>query len=622
MKRISAILFILTLLCQIAYPQRLNEGIVKSFYLRVDKTVEAKLDNANTVDALITQLKIPANYEFKHQITKGTGEKMRERDDLGYVHERYAQYYKGIKIEHSDIRVRYLNDLFVSANGEYIDVPNIDISFVLSKEKAIEKAKEYIGAKKYMWEDEAENNWLKNTMNDKLATFYPNPELVICKNSIDFPDTTFYVAYKIDIYAKEPISRDYVFVDAKNGNILAANPILVNATGAAATRYSGTRSISTEQNVNSFRLRAYDNNRSIETYNMNRGANYFAAVDFTDNDNDWTAVEYHNANRDDGALDAHWAAMMTYDYFKNVHNRNSYDNNGAVLRNYVHANLTAMGYLNNDNAFWDGLRMTYGDGTFCDILTPLDIVAHEIGHGICEYTANLIYEGESGAINESLSDIWGVCVEHYAAPNKQIWLMGEDIGCIVRSISNPKLFNQPNTYEGTYWYNQNNCTPNMRNDYCGVHTNSGVMNYWFYLLSIGGNGTNDKGNTYNVVGIDIDKAAKIVYRAENYYMTSNTNFNSARTLTIQAAIDMYESCSSEVVAVTNAWHAVGIGGISTEQRIISNITYTTNTTITDCNVVLKDVNVQNNAKLTISNAKEVTINGTFEIALDSELEIQ
>ena len=148
--------------------------------------------------------------------------------------------------------------------------------------------------------------------------------------------------------------------------------------------------------------------------------------------------------------------MGNLSYFRNVHNRNSYDNNGAVLKNYVHANLVAMGYSNNDNAFWDGSRMTYGDGTSCDILTALDITAHEIGHGVCKYSVDspngLVYRGESGAINESLSDIWGVCVENWATTNKQTWLMGEDIGCIARSSSNPKSYNQPNTYGGTYWW--------------------------------------------------------------------------------------------------------------------------------------------------------------------------
>ena len=125
MKTIKLInLFILALFCQVVFSQ--NNDIVRSFDWRMDKSVEHGLDSTNIAKALRVQFEIPENYEFKHQVIKGTKDRMSEKDDLGYVHERYAQYYKGIKIEHSDIRVRYLNGLFASANGEYIDVPNID----------------------------------------------------------------------------------------------------------------------------------------------------------------------------------------------------------------------------------------------------------------------------------------------------------------------------------------------------------------------------------------------------------------------------------------------------------------------------------------------------------------
>ena len=334
MKAIKLInLFIVVLFCQVMFSQ--NSDIVKSFNLRKENLVERRADSTNITKALNIQFGIPENYEFRRQVIKGTKDKMSEKDDFGYVHERYAQYYNGIKIENSDIRVRYLNGLFVSANGEYIDAANIDVSIDLSKESAIQKAKEYVGAEEYMWENEAENNWLKGITNDETASFYPNSEIVICKNSIDFQDTTFHIAYKINIYAKKPIRHDYIFVDAKDGNILAVNPIFVNENGTAATRYSGTRSISTQKNGSTYRLRGYDSGRSIETYNMNKGTNYSAATDFTDNDNNWTAGEFHNANKDDAALEAHWGSMVTYDYFKSRFGRNSYNDNGGTIKNYV-----------------------------------------------------------------------------------------------------------------------------------------------------------------------------------------------------------------------------------------------------------------------------------------------
>jgi Zn-dependent metalloprotease len=505
--------------------------------------------------------------------------------------------------------------LFVSANGEYIDAPNIDISIVLSKEKAIEKAKEYIGAKEYMWENESENNWLKSTTNDNTASFYPNIEIVICKNMFDFRDTTFYIAYKIDIYAKEPISRDYIFVDAKNGKILAVNPILVNAIGTAATRYSNTRSISTQQNGNTYRLRGYDNNRSIETYNMNRGVDYAAATDFTDNDNNWTAAEFHNANKDDAALEAHWGAMMTWDYFKNIHGRNSFDNSGTTVKCYVHYKVNYM------NAFWDGSVLTFGDGngTTVDTYVTLDVLAHEFGHGVCTYTADLVYSGESGALDEGLSDIWGACVSNYAnnlfpGLNKNIWLHRIDVGTANRSLMDPHAYQQPDTYGGgAYWTGPN----------AEVHVNSGIMNHWFYILSVGKSGINGIGNAYDVTGISISKAEKIAYRAEAVYMTANTTFANARTYAIKAANDLYGICSPEVISTANAWYAVGVGNEFISTVNFTNQTVTTDTTVTsDCNINVQNVTITNGAKLTLEAGGEVNIISDFEVELGSEFEIK
>jgi hypothetical protein len=341
------------------------------------------------------------------------------------------------------------------------------------------------------------------------------------------------------------------------------SPIFVNANGTAATRYSGTRAISTQQNGATYRLRDGTRGNGIETYNVNHSSSIPPdnAIDFTDADNNWTALEFHNSNKDDGALDAHWGAMATYDYFKNVHGRNSYDNNNGTIRGYVHFGNEV------NSARWNQLYniILYGDGHIIfDILTSLDVIGHEISHGVCHFTAGLVYKKEAGAINESLSDIWAACIENHANANKQIWLCGEDIDLrpnhvALRSMSNPKDERQPDTYGGTYWVDQLDCPPLPTNDYCGVHINSGVMNHWFYLLSVGGSGTNDIGNDFAVTGIGISHAEKIVYRAESVYMTSNTIFHQARSYTIQAAIDLYGLNSNEVIEVINAWYAVGVG---------------------------------------------------------------
>lgn len=130
-------------------------------------------------------------------------------------------------------------------------------------------------------------------------------------------------------------------------------------------------------------------------------------------------------------------------------------------------------------------------------------------------------------------------------------------------MNNPKLRLDPDTYGGNYWRDvSQSCYPARENDFCGVHHNSGVMNFWFYLLtegSAGTDGVNDLGNCYYVSGIGIEKAANIVYKGEKDYLTPTSKFIDARSSMIQAARDIYGDASSEVVAVTNAWYAVGVG---------------------------------------------------------------
>ena len=492
-----------------------------------------------------------------------------------WEHEEYLMKYKTIPIEYAMLKIHKKDGVIRFINGEYFKEIDVDITPKLSENDALIKAIEYIGAKKYIWEG-IEEEFLEKTGQIYLNDI-PQGELIICKNYIDTESKELALAYKFEIYALEPLSRDYIYVDAKTGDIIHVNPIIKHIGGTAHTRYSGTKTISTERNGAVYRLRDYDSFRGngIETYNMSKGANYSNAVDFIDSDNYWSSFEYDNANKDNAALDAHWGAMMTYDYFKNIHGRNSYDNNGGVLRNYVHANLVAMGYQNNDNAFWDGSVMTYGDGTSLDAVTCLDIVAHEITHGVTNYTANLVYEKESGALNESISDIFAACVENYVQNSLiDIWSMGEDIGTPMRYLYAPIMGGQPSFYNGINWVSVNKCTPSRYNDYCGVHTNSGVFNFWFFILSTGASGTNG-GNSFSVPGIGIEKAEKIVYKSLTDYFTPNTNYLTAVFLTIFATQELFGFCSSELENVVKAWSAVGFPtsiSYSNDLYITQNIT--------------------------------------------------
>lgn len=483
-----------------------------------------------------------------------------EQDNLGMEHYRYQQTFAGIPIEHAIYSVHVKNGKVISQNGKWIRdfPPGLQTASTLRQPSALNSALTFIGAEQYKWQLSAEEAFIKREQNNPDATFYPKAELVFYSGSEeDVIPSALRLAYKFDIYAQTPVSRQIVFVDAQNGKILGKRELIhtTDVPGTALTAYSGTQTITTEMTgANNYRLHETGRGKGINTYDMKKGGYYGTSVDFTDTDNNWNNV---NANLDQYATDAHWGAEKTYDYYLNKYNRNSIDNAGFALHSYVHYSI------NHLNAYWDGSRMTYGDAYVpYTPLTTLDIAGHEITHGLTTFTSNLTYAGESGAMNEGFSDIFGTAIEFYGNPATANWTIAEKIGLTLRNMANPNAYGQPDTYHGTNWYYGSG-------DYGGVHTNSGVLNFWFYLLVNGGNGTNDIGNAYNVPAIGMDKAAAIAYRLNTYYLISTSNYSDARAFGIQAAGDLYGYGSAEVIAVTNAFYAVGIGA---EYNCMNNIT--------------------------------------------------
>lgn len=253
-----------------------------------------------------------------------------------------------------------------------------------------------------------------------------------------------------------------------------------------------------------------------------------------------------NATYDHAAVDAHYYAGKTYDYYNNVFGRNSFDDNGAQIISTVHYSRSY------NNAFWNGYQMVYGDGDgtlMIELSGGIDVVAHELTHAVTDYTADLIYQYESGALNESMSDVFGTAVEFYDNRNPD-WLIGEDIytpltaGDALRSMEDPTLYGDPDHYSNLYTGTSDNG---------GVHTNSGIMNKAAYLMSEGG-------THYNVTvqGIGIDKMTAIFYRSLTQYLTASSNFSHMRSAAVQSATDLYGANSPEVTTVNNAFDAVGV----------------------------------------------------------------
>lgn len=465
-----------------------------------------------------------------------------EVDRLGYTHTRYKITYNNVPLHNSQIIVHSANGKVVSVNGDFATLKTPDNQVTITEGKALVNAMQNIGATKYKWENKEEEAHMRVILNKPDFTFYPKGELVLFTKG----EKVLY-AYKFNIYAEQPLSRNNVLVDAQSGVVLEKENLICTADvpATATTKYSGVKSF-TVDNVSAglYRLRETGRGGGIQTLNLKNGTNYGAAVDFTNTSTSWTTTGV-----DQAATDAHWGAEMTWDYYMLKHGRNSVDGAGYQLLSYVHYST---GY---NNAFWDGTRMTYGDGSGSyTIFTGLDVCGHEITHGVTENSSNLTYSNESGALNESYSDIFGNSIENYARPTQWSWKIGEDItgGAGLRNMSNPNANSNPDTYGGTYWYTGTG-------DNGGVHTNSGVSNYWYYLLVTGGTGTNDISNSYTVTGLGWTAASQIAFRANTVYYTPSTNYATARNLSIQAAIDLFGICSNEVKQTTNAWYAVGVG---------------------------------------------------------------
>lgn len=263
------------------------------------------------------------------------------------------------------------------------------------------------------------------------------------------------------------------------------------------------------------------------------------------------------------ALDVHWGMEESYDFYLNTFNRNSFDGAGSLIKQYLNIPSSIVNTMPN-NAFAAGAPyniMGYGlgDGVTMSPVVGLDVEGHEFTHLVVNNNGNggLVYQGESGALNESFADIFGTCIEFYSGVNAD-WLIGEDVMIgqpFMRSMSNPNASQNPDTYNGLHWANPNN----LNYDNGGVHINSGVQNFWFYLLCQGGSGTNDLSNSYSVTGIGIAQARAIAYRNLVTYLSPNATYMDAYNGSLQAAQDLYGNPSAQYTAVRQAWYAVGIG---------------------------------------------------------------
>ncbi|MBW6483761.1 MAG: M4 family metallopeptidase [Vicingaceae bacterium] len=514
-------------------------------------------------------------------------------DKLGRKHEKYQQYYQNTKVSSGVYNVHYNLDSTIAAiNGDYYPILPMSVVPILTEAQALTAALTAVNAQQYAWQNPPTEQWLRTTTLDSTATFYPIGELLIYPISDSLGNTTYPLCYQFNIVTTQPFNSQVVMIDAIQGGSINQYSTFSSAAGDACTRYSGTVAIETTLNTNSnnYELRDATRGGGIVTRNasVSNSIPNNLTTEFEDaNDmispNDWTCVEHDNINKDNAALDAHWAGMMVYDYFKQVHNRDNFnDDSNTPLNIFVHF----QGFFGGVAAEWlgtsgstgpefFGIALGDGNGTSYDPLVSLDIIAHEFGHGIAQFSSNLLPSNtpnapETGSINEGLSDIWAAVVENWVVVNgfngagdidKDVWLAGEEVRLDVkaeRSLRDPKGFghdplsfpigtSMADTYNGSFFN--------------GLRGKSGVISHWFYLLSEGSAATdeiNDDGDPFSIQPIGIEKAADIIYLAQTVYFTPSTNYIGARQATLQAAKDLYGRCSIEAETVVAAWNAVAV----------------------------------------------------------------
>jgi zinc metalloprotease ZmpA len=358
-------------------------------------------------------------------------------------------------------------------------------------------------------------------------------------------------------------SRLASYVDARSGRVVRTEQQVETVDGSGQSLYGGTVPLQLTLSGSTYQLKDPTRGGTYTTDMANASdsvlCQYFGSgcktgTLFTSPDNLFGTGT--TGSRESAAVDAQYGTNETWDYYHQVHGRNGIFGTGKGSYNRVHYGK------NYVNAFWDGTKMTYGDGdgTSYGPLTSLDVAGHEMSHGVTENSAGLTYSGESGGLNESTSDIFGTSVEFFAAnaSDPGDYLIGEEFD--LAQHQGFRRMDKPSSdgASADCW--------SASVGQLDVHYSSGVGNHFFYLLSEGSGAKTLNGVAYDsptcnastVTGIGHEAAAKIWYRALTVYMTSSTDYHGARTASLNAARDLYGAGSAQYAAVGAAWAGVGV----------------------------------------------------------------
>lgn len=465
-----------------------------------------------------------------------------ETDELGYSHIRMQEVFKGVKVYGGEVVIHLSkNGKGIGFNGSYDIIPaNLNLIPKISVSNAIQNAIIDLSGKTPIQKFSAKQS-------KQLDYNSPIIDTVIYKKSLV---DNYALTYHITIHPNI-LQRFEYFVDAQTGIILSSFessctidgprtstaidlngvPRTINSylTGSTYSLLDATKSMYKPTLVSGMIITGDMKN----TYGANVNID-----DITNTTNSWTNPT---------AVSAHFNAGVAFDYYMKNHSRNSIDGNGGNVLSVINVPDQTSGKA-MDNATWNGKFISYGNGDliFKPLAGSLDVAGHEMTHGVVQKTAGLEYRGQSGAINESMSDIFGCMMD------STNWTIGESIlknttyfkSGAMRSLKDPhnggKSLNdigwQPNHMSEYYYGNEDEYGD-------GVHTNSGIPNYAFYLFA------NSNVGRYN--------ASKIFYRALTNYLTKKSQFIDLRLAVIQAAKELFPNTNADIQAAAS-FDAVGI----------------------------------------------------------------
>lgn len=455
-------------------------------------------------------------------------------DEYGTSHYRVLQTIDGIPVYGKEILVHTNEDNRVYAlNGNL--QPGIE-AVRWSQFVSIDENKSLDVAKAHLGEDFDTENLVAD----------PESKLYLYEL-----DGEWYVTYLVTLQFNEPYPANYkIFVDAEHGTVIDS----FNAVADGHHACSGTTSTGDHISLNGYEQNGtfylYDTTHPalIETFTLdNQLGKKLPGRRVT------SGTAHFNDPDHRVAVDVHKNLGIVYDYFYDNFNRRGFDNKNSSIRGSVHYYDQESG---KNNAFWNGSQMLFGDGDgqqFGSFGAALDVVAHEFTHAVTQYTAGLEYRNQSGAINESMSDVFGILCE---GEEPSWWLMGEDCytpnkpGDALRDAKNPESVDQPQPAHMSDY-------KNVTYDNGGVHINSGIPNKAFYNIAS---------------SIGFEDSGKIYYRALTTYLTPQSDFMDLRNGVLQSAKDIYGSSSAQYQSVQNGFSAVGLGSPLTSDTFEPNNT--------------------------------------------------